>query len=131
MSSQCTGINSIPYMNKIARFHQSLTNINFEMLFAYITSAAKDNNYYNNCWAFFQDPLIFLMEKPIAAVILCLFVIKMSISSLFSLLFQWHAQNQLASVNFSFLKNTGNFGIATEKNLMSSTYITSKFDIEI
>ena len=92
---------------------------------------SKDNNYYNNCWAFFQDLLIFLMEKPIAAVILCLFVIKMSISSLFSLLFQWHAQNQLASVNFSFLKNTGNFGIATEKNLMSSTYITSKFDIEI
>ena len=92
---------------------------------------SKDNNYYNNCWAFFQDLLIFLMEKPIAAVILCLFVMKMSISSLFSLLFQWHAQNQLASVNFSFLKNTGNFGIATEKNLMSSTYITSKFDIEI
>ena len=92
---------------------------------------SKDNNYYNNCWAFFQDLLIFLMEKPIAAVILCLFVIKMSISSLFSLLFQWHAQNQLASVNFSFLKNTENFGIATEKNLMSSTYITSKFDIEI
>lgn len=92
---------------------------------------SKDNNYYNNCWAFFQDLLIFLMEKPIAAVILCLFVIKMSISSLFSLLFQWHAQNQLASVNFSSLKNTGNVGIATEKNLMSSTYITSKFDIEI
>lgn len=29
---------------------------------------SKDNNYYNNCWAFFQDLLIFLMEKPIAAV---------------------------------------------------------------
>ena len=52
-------------MNKIARFHQSLTNINFEMLFAYITSAAKDNNYYNNCWAFFQDLLIFLMENQL------------------------------------------------------------------
>ena len=38
MWSQCTCVNSIPYMNKIARFHQSLTNINFEMLFAYITS---------------------------------------------------------------------------------------------
>ena len=70
------------------------------------------------------------MEKPIAAVILCLFVIKMSISSLFSLLFQWHAQNQLASVNFSFLKNTGNFGIATERKLTfdSRTFFTSKFD---
>ena len=98
VSSQCTGINSIPYMNKIARFHQSLTNINFEMLFAYITSENQQRQQlFQQLLGIFPRPdlLIFLMEKPIAAVITCLFVIKMStetgISSLFSLLFQWHA----------------------------------------
>ena len=132
---QCTCVNSIPNMNKIARFHQSITNINFEMLFAYITSENQQRQQLlQQLLGIFPRPvlLIFFMEKPIAAVILCLFVIKMStetgISSLFSLLFRWHAQNQLASVNFSFWKIAGNFGIATEKNLMSSTYITSKFD---
>ena len=39
---------------------------------------SKDNNYYNNFWAFFQDLLLFLLGKPIAAVILCLFMIKKS-----------------------------------------------------
>ena len=95
---------------------------------------SKDNNYYNDFWAFFQD-LIFLLEKPIAAVILCLFMIKMStetgISSLFYLqLFQWHVWKQLVSVNFLFVEIAKNFGIATERKLTfdSSTFFTSKFD---
>ena len=101
-------------MNKIARFHQSLTNINFEMLFAYITSENQQRQHLlQQLLGIFPRPTNFFNGKPIAAVILCLFVIKMStetgISSLFSLLFQWHAQNQLASVNFSFLKNCRKF----------------------
>ena len=79
-------------MNKIARFHQSLTNINFEMLFAYITSENQQRQQLLQqlLGIFSKALLIFLMEKPIASVILFLFVIKMStgtgISSLFSLL---------------------------------------------
>ena len=95
---------------------------------------SKGNNYYNDFWAFFQD-LIFLLEKPIAAVILCLFMITMStetgISSLFYLqLFQWHVWKQLASVNFLFVEIAKNFGIATERKLTfdSRTFFTSKFD---
>ena len=61
-------------------------------------------------------------------------MIKMSaetgISSLFSPLFQWHAQKQWASVTFLFLEIAETFGITTEKKLTfdSSTYITPKFN---
>lgn len=92
---------------------------------------SKDNNYYNDFWAFFQD-LIFLLEKPIAAVILCLFMIKMStetgISSLFYLrLFQWHVWKQLAS-EFLIRTNCREFWNCRRKETDSSTFFTSKFD---
>ena len=79
--------------------------------------------------------ILYLIYKPIATVILCLFMVNMStetgISSLFSLrLFQWHVRKELASVNFLFIEIAENFVITTERKQTfdSSTYITSKFD---
>ena len=101
------------------------------MLFAYITSAAKTTTVLQQLLGIFPRPTNFFNGKTNCCSYTMSFCDKDVNFKLIFPSFQWHAQNQLASVNFSFLKNTGNFGIATEKNLMSSTYITSKFDIEI
>ena len=121
-------------MNQIIRFHQSLTNINFEMFVCITSENQQRQQLLQRLLGIFPRPN-FLLEKPIAAVILCLFMIKMStetgISSLFYLqLFQWHVWKQLASVNFLFVEIAKNFGIATERKLTfdSSTFFTSKFD---
>ena len=129
MWSQCTCVNSIPYMNKIARFHQSLTNINFEMLFAYITSDNQQRQQLlQQLLGTFPRPTNFFNGKTNCCSYPMSFCDKdVNRDRNFKLIFPSSKTSWPQWISHS-SKIAGNFGIATEENLMSSTYITSKFD---
>ena len=120
-------------MNQIIRFHQSLTNINFEMFVCITSENQQRQQLLQQLLGIFPRPNFFTGKTNCCSYPMS-FMIKMStetgISSLFYLrLFQWHVWKQLASViEFLICKNCRKFWNCCRKETDSSAFFTSKFD---
>ena len=123
-------------MNQIIRFHQSLTNINFEMFVCITSENQQRQQLLQRLLGIFPRPNFFTGKNNCCSYPMSFHDKDVNRDRNFKLinfylqLFQWHVWKQLASVNFLFVEIAKNFGIATERKLTfdSSTFFTSKFD---